>query len=324
MFSTPRDSSRDLAPREAARRLLVTVVGLFVLKVAVGVITGSVSIWAQAVDSSLDIFAVTITFLTVGFSAKPADLEHPFGHGKLENIAAGIQSILLLVASVFIIYAAIQRILYGATIQLTEAAIGIMAFSMIVNIFLSRHLFRVAKATGSIALEANANNIRGDIYSTAGVLAGLVLVRFTGLTIFDPILALLVSALILRATYRVGRMAFEGLLDVRLPKEEEEQITAAIKEHTSQLVGFHEMRTRKAGSQRFIDLHLMLPKNASVEEAHQMCDHLEQDIRSKLLNANITIHVEPCTAECKKCEVTPCNLRIDINVTTASSDAKNT
>jgi len=178
-----------------------------------------------------------------------------------------------------------------------------------VSILLSRHLFRVARATDSVALEANAHNITGDIYSTAGVMVGLVVVRLTGFTIIDPILALIVAALILRMTYRVGWMAFSRLVDVRLPKAEEDEIISTIKEHTSQLAGFHEVRTRKAGSQRFIDLHLMLPKNTSVEEAHQMCDHLEQDIKSKLPSSSVTIHVEPCSIECEQCQISSCSLR---------------
>ena len=300
-------------PRGAARLLLITVIGLFGLKVAVGVITGSISIWAQAVDSSLDIFAVVITFLTVGYSSKPADQEHPFGHGKLEDIAAGIQAVLLLGASISIAYAAVQRIISGTMINLPASGVGVMLVSMIASILLSRHLFRVARATGSVVLEANAHNIRGDVYSTTGVMVGLTIVSFfPTLNILDPIIALIVVSLILTATYHVGRMAWSGLIDVRLPREEEEQIDTTIREHIGQLVGFHEVRTRKAGSQRFIDLHLMLPKNASVEEAHQMCDHLEQDIDDRLPNSNVTIHVEPCDTECDRCLVSACSLRIDI------------
>ncbi|MBI2851221.1 MAG: cation transporter [Chloroflexi bacterium] len=303
MFSTPIG---------AARLFLATVISLIILKIAVGFITGSISIWAQVADSSLDFLAAVITFLTVGFSAKPADAEHPFGHGKMENIAAAIQAVLLLGAAVSIVFAAVRRIMTDSTIQMTEAGIGVMFFSMVVSILLSRHLYRVAKNTGSVALEANAHNMTGDIYSTAGVMVGLVAVRLTGLTIIDPILALLVALLILRMTYRVGRIAIEGLLDVRLPQPEEEAITSAIREHTSQLAGFHEVRTRKSGSQRFVDLHLMLPRNTSVEDAHKMCDHLEEDIKGKLPNASVTIHVEPCEVECDSCPVSACSLRIGI------------
>jgi len=296
-------------PIGAARLFLAVVIALIGLKMAVGVITGSISIWAQVADSSLDLFAALVTFFTVSFSAKPPDKEHPFGHGKVEDIAAGIQAVLLFSAAGSIIYAAIRRIISGSTIELAEAGIGVMLFSMVVSILLSRHLFRVARATDSVALEANAHNITGDIYSTAGVMVGLVVVRLTGFTIIDPILALIVAALILRMTYRVGWMAFSRLVDVRLPKAEEDEIISTIKEHTSQLAGFHEVRTRKAGSQRFIDLHLMLPKNTSVEEAHQMCDHLEQDIKSKLPSSSVTIHVEPCSIECEQCQISSCSLR---------------
>lgn len=299
-------------PIGAARLFLAVVIALIGLKMAVGVITGSISIWAQVADSSLDLFAALVTFFTVSFSAKPPDKEHPFGHGKVEDIAAGIQAVLLFSAAGSIIYAAIRRIISGSTIELAEAGIGVMLFSMVVSILLSRHLFRVARATDSVALEANAHNITGDIYSTAGVMVGLVVVRLTGFTIIDPILALIVAALILRMTYRVGWMAFSRLVDVRLPKAEEDEIISTIKEHTSQLAGFHEVRTRKAGSQRFIDLHLMLPKNTSVEEAHQMCDHLEQDIKSKLPSSSVTIHVEPCSIECEQCQISSCSLRLDI------------
>ena len=303
MFSTPIG---------AARLFLATVVTLIFLKMAVGVITGSISIWAQLADSSLDLFAAVLTFVTVGISSKPADYEHPFGHGKMEDVTAGIQAVLLLGAAGSIIFAATNRIINGEVIRLTDAGIGVMFFSMVVSILLSRHLSRVAKATGSVALAANAQNMTGDIYSTAGVMVGLILVRFTGLTVIDPILALLVALLILRMAYRVARMAIEGLLDVRLPQAEENVIVSCIKEHTNQLAGFHEVRTRKSGNQRFIDLHLMLPKNTSVEEAHKMCDHLEQDIESKLANSSVTIHVEPCDVECGGCQVSPCSLRIGV------------
>lgn len=301
-------------PSGAARLALFTVIGLFILKVVVGLITHSISIWAQAVDSSLDIFAVVITFLTVGFSAKPADKEHPFGHGKAEDIAAGIQAIFLFTAASLIIYYAIRRIVEETTPQYTEAGIAVMLVSMVVSILLSRHLFRVARATGSVALEGNANNITGDIYSTAGVLVGLTIVRLghlfgVHLDVIDPILAILVSIIILRATYRVGRMALEGLIDFRIPQADEEMLMATILEHSGQLVGVHEVRTRRSGSHKYIDLHLVMPKGASVEQAHEMCDHLEQDIVKRLQNANVTIHVEPCDIECQQCSVATCNAR---------------
>jgi cation diffusion facilitator family transporter len=289
--------------------MLIVVIGLFIVKVLVGVVTGSISIWAQAADSSLDIFAVIITFFTVGFAAQPADHEHPFGHGKVEDLSAFIQAILLLGAVIAIDYSAVTRIMHGETIQVTEAGIAVMLVSLLTSIFLSRHLFRVARTTGSVALEANANNIRGDVYSTSGVFIGLIIVRITGLTILDPIIALAVSLLILRAAYRVGKMAFDGLVDVKLPKDEEEMLMKVIMEHSNQFVGVHRVRTRHSGSQHYIDLHMVMPKGTSVENAHEMCDHLEKDIGEKLHNASVTIHVEPCDTTCRQCTVINCEQR---------------
>jgi cation diffusion facilitator family transporter len=297
------------SPSGAARLMLFSVIGLFVIKVLVGVITGSISIWAQAADSSLDIFAVVVTYLTVGFAARPADHEHPFGHGKVEDISALIQAILLVGAVIAIDYSAIQRIIHSEAIQLTEAGMAVMLVSLLVSIFLSRHLFRVAKTTGSVALEANANNIRGDVYSTSGVLVGLLLVRITGLPIFDPVIALAVSLLILRAAFMVGKMAISGLTDVRLPKEEEDQLMTVIMEHEDKFVGVHRVRTRHSGSQHYIDLHMVMPKDTSIEKAHSMCDHLEEDIGKILHNASVTIHVEPCDATCRQCRVVSCEQR---------------
>ena len=294
------------ATRSGAVRLsLAVVIGLIVFKVVVGVITGSISVIAQAVDSFLDLFAIVITFFAIIIATKPADEKHPFGHGKVENIAAIAQALLIFSAGGLIIYSAVRRIITGAAIELTEAGIGVMLVSIIASIFLSRHLLRVSRATDSIALEASARNIAADVYSAAGVLVGLVVIRFTRLSIIDPIIALLVSLIILKAAYDVLRKSFGGLIDVKLPEAEENVIRSAIMEHAGELVDFHELRTRKAGSQRYIDLHLVMPKDISVEEAHRMCDHLEQDIEGKLQQASVTIHVEPCSEECEECPVSP-------------------
>jgi cation diffusion facilitator family transporter len=294
MFSTPKG---------AAKLFLIAVIGLIGLKMAVGAITHSISIWAQAADSSLDFCAVVITFLTVGYSVKPADTEHPFGHGKIEGVAAGIQAILIFIAAGLIIYSAIHRIMAETVIELTEAGIGVMLVSIVVSIFLSRHLFKVARSSGSTILEANARNIAADVYSAAGVLIGLAVVRFTGFEILDPIIALLVSLLILKTAYAVSRRAFGELIDVRLSPEEENEIMLSINLYSRQVVGFHALRTRKAGSHRFVDLHLVLPPSSSITEAHQICDNIEESIKERLQNSSITIHVEPCNRECEQCTV---------------------
>ncbi len=292
----------------AAKLSLIVVIGLIALKVVVAVITGSISIFAQAVDSFLDLFAMLVTFFAIIIANRPADETHPFGHGKVENIAAVAQAVLIFSAGGLIIYAAVRRIIVGVTIELTEAGIGVMLVSIIVSVFLSRHLLKVSRATDSIALEASARNIAADVYSAAGVLAALVAIRFTGLNILDPIIALVVALLILKAAYDVMRKSFGGLVDVKLPEAEESAIRECIMEYGGELVDFHHLRTRRVGDQRHIDLHLVVPKEASVEEAHRLCDYLEQNIGNRLRQTDITIHVEPCNEECEQCSVS-CNLR---------------
>jgi len=289
----------------AAKLSIIIVIVLIVLKVAVGVITGSLSILAQAIDSFLDLFAVAVTFLAIRIAVRPADEEHPFGHGKAENIAAIIQAVLIFIAGGSIIYSAVRRIQTHAALEMTEAGIGVMAVSIVASVFLSRHLLRVAKKEDSMALEANARNIAADVYSAAAVLIGLIVVRVTGLVIIDAILAGLVALFILKVAFDVLRNSFGGLVDVKLPEDEENKVRAAITEHFGgEVVGFHKLRTRKAGSQRYIDLHLVMPRHASIEEAHNMCDHLEKDIEEKLPRADVTIHVEPCDDNCDECDLT--------------------
>ena len=290
---------------------LGVVLGLIAFKVVVAFLTGSISITAQAADSGLDLLAIGIALVAVRLSGEPADEEHPFGHGKMEPVAAGIQAGLILLAVVSIVTAAIRRIIDGTPLEMTEVGMVVMGVSAVASIFLSRHLRRVAGSSGSTVLDALARNINADIYSAAGVLAGLVVVRFTGLQILDPVIALAVSVLILKSAYDVVRRSFVELTDTRLPPEELQSLLDVISDHRHKFSGFHEVRSRRAGSQRFVDLHLVMPRNISVEEAHSLCDHLEQDIKGKLPDASVVIHVEPCDngSECPRCRVVDCQLR---------------
>lgn len=277
----------------AVKLAFISVLGLVVLKVVVAIITGSISILAQTVDSFLDLFAVVITLFAIGMAAKPADEEHPFGHGKVENISAVVQAVLIFTAGGLVIYSAVNRIISGASIELTEVGIGIMVVSIVVSILLSRHLLKVSRATDSLALEAIGHNIAADVYSAAGVLAGLVAIRLTGLGILDPIMALAVALIIIRSAYKVMRKSFGGLIDVRLPEAEENIIKSVIMKYSDQIAGFHKLRTRKSGSQHYINFNLAMGNNISLEEAHKVCDWIEQDIEAKLPHSIVTIHVEP-------------------------------
>jgi len=281
---------------------------LILIKLFAGIITGSVSLIAEAVHSLMDLAAAGIALVSVRVSDKPSDRQHPYGHGKAENISGVAEAILIFIAAAIIIYEAIRRLIAGRTLELLEIGIAVMAVAIVVNVLVSRYLLRVARDTDSLALEADARHLTTDVMTMGGVLVGLILVRLTGLNWIDPVVAILVALFIMKTAYDLTRKSFGGLIDVRLPKEEEEQIASAIREHTGQLVGFHGLRTRKAGSYRYVDLHLVMPKHASVEKAHRMCDHLERDIKNRLPHTRVTIHVEPCTIDCKQCSVS-CSIK---------------
>ena len=297
-------------PHGAARLSVVVVVGLIILKVAVGIITGSLGVLAQAVDSFMDLFAVIVTFAALRIAARPADAEHPFGHGKAENIAAIIQAGRIFLAGGTIIYTAFRRAEGHAPLEMTGAGIAVMAVSIIASILLSRHLRKVARREDSLSLAANADNITADIDSAAAVLVGLIIVQITGWDVVDDILGGLVGVFILKVGFDVLRSSFGGLVDVKLPEVEEEAIRAAITEHAGvEVVGFHKLRTRKAGSHRYIDVHLVMPRSVELRTAHDMCDHLEKDIQARLVRTDVTIHVEPCDDNCRECQIIACSDR---------------
>jgi cation diffusion facilitator family transporter len=291
-----QENARMFSTKSAATKLLIgVVVGLIILKVVVGWLTGSISILAQAADSLLDLFAAIITFSAIRIAAKPADAEHPYGHGKAEDIAGAGQGILIFIAGGLIIYSAIVRIITKHySVEQPEAGIAVMALSIVVSLFLSRHLLRVSRRTGSVALEANAHNIATDVYSTSAVLVGLAILQFTKLNIIDPILAIGVAIYILKVAVDTVRKPISGLLDEKLPPSQEAVIEDSIKKHSGEVYGFHALRTRRAGSQSYIDLHLVMAGDISLERAHQICDEIENDIQSRLREASVTIHCEPC------------------------------
>ncbi len=288
---------------------LMAIIGLIVLKAIVAWLTGSISITAQAADSALDLFSIGVVFIAIRAAAKKADREHPFGHGKMEGVAAVVQAALILGAAFFIVSAAVQRIINETPLEIAEAGIAVMLISVVVSILLSRHLRRISRNTDSTALEALAQNINADIFSAAGVLLGLIAVRFTGLLIFDPVIALIMVIFILRSGFLVLRRSFYELTDRSLPAAEQTLLENILAEHRHYFAGYHRVRSRRAGSQRFIDLHMVVHRDASVATAHELCDHLEQDIKHKLPNCSIVIHVEPCRKnDCPQCQLLECNL----------------
>jgi len=301
--------------KESVAKLSILTIGsLIALKVVASILTGSIAILADAVHSVIDFSGVIIGYIGIKVAGKPADEDHAFGHGKAENIAGGIIAGLIFVAAGTIFYQAVRKLIAGGTVESVTVGIYITVVALVINTAVSWRALKVSKKADSIALEATARDMMADVFSSGAVLVGLVLFRLTGLAILDPIVAILVSIIIGWTAFFTMKKSLAGLMDTRLPEEEEAELRSCIEEHISELAGFHDVRTRKSGDQRFIDLHLLLPKDASLEEAHQMCDHLEVDIEARLPNANITIHVEPCNVECDQCKISSCGLRIDVTL----------
>lgn len=278
---------------------------LLIMKLAVGFMLGSISVLSEALHSGIDLLAAVIANYSVRKAGKPADDIHKFGHGKFENLSGTIEALLITVAAIIILYEAGRKIFFGNEIELNGELIGagivIMGISAAINFYVSRKIMKVAMHAESIALEADAYHLTTDVYTSIGVFIGLVLIRLTGNPIFDPVLAIIVALMILKASYDLTKRSISGIMDVKLSDEEEELIKSIIAEHYSEYAEFHNLRSRMSGAERFVDLHLVVPKNQTVNEAHDLCDHLEKDIKEKIPNLSILIHIEPCESDCEIC-----------------------
>jgi cation diffusion facilitator family transporter len=275
---------------------------LIIMKSVVGILSGSVSVISEAIHSTMDLLAAIIAFFSVRVSDKKPDEEHPYGHGKVENISGVIEALLIFIAAIWIIYEALDKILNRKEIENIEWGLIVMSISAVINFFVSRQLYKVAKETDSIALEADALHLRVDVLTSLGVAVGLGLIWITGYYILDPIVAIIVAILILRESYILLKNAYSPLLDTKLPDAEIEIIKDAINKNKFGCVDFHQLRTRKGGHLKYVDLHLEVPQRYSVKESHDICDAIEKDIESKIRNIEVHIHVEPCVGNCEICE----------------------
>lgn len=274
-----------------ARLSIVSNTLLILMKLAVGIISGSVSILSEAIHSSMDLIAAIIAFFSVRVSDNPPDSRHPYGHGKIENISGVIEALLIFVAAIWIIIEAVKKLL-GEKIELDSIALGsiVMLISAIVNTIVSRKLYKVARATNSMALEADALHLKTDVYTSLGVSAGLGLILITGINWLDPVIAIMVALFIINESYHLLSRAFTPLLDTAWNTDEIEDLEKRLNQME---VSYHDLRTRVAGNYRFIDIHIQIPEDVSVGSAHKYCDKIESELTGAYDNVTVTIHVEP-------------------------------
>jgi cation diffusion facilitator family transporter len=286
--------------RSKAGAAMLSVVSnsiLIALKLAAGAITGSIAILTEAIHSSIDLLASVVALVSVRRADVPPDEEHPYGHEKLENLAATIEGMLILVGAGIIVFEATRRLASGAEVESLGVGIAVIAFSAAANFGVSAFLSRRAQALGSPALEGDAAHLRADALTSLGVLAGLVLVEVTDEPAFDAIAALAVAVAIVASGVRIMSRSGRALVDEAPPPEELDLIEARIAAAAiREMVGYHKLRARRAGRRRWIDLHVQFKAGTSLERAHEAAHELRDAIRSELPGADVLIHVEPETS----------------------------
>jgi len=275
---------------KTARLSVISNTLLIIMKLVVGLVTGSVSILSEAIHSSIDLVAAIIAFFAVKVSGTPPDERHPFGHGKIENVSGVIEALLIFIASIWIIYEAVKKLIHPEEPGVLVLGIIVMVISAVINTFVSRRLYKVARETDSVALEADALHLKTDVITSAGVALGLALMWITGWHIMDPIIALLVALLIIYESWMLLRRAFSPLLDTALSTEEIEKLERILDEMD---VEYHDLRTRAAGHLRFVEFHLDVPPQETIETIHDRCDVIEERIEREFRDITVVIHPEP-------------------------------
>lgn len=289
--------------KKAALISIISNTVLIIAKLIIGVLINSFSVISEAIHSFTDLLASFLAYYSVKKSSEPADKEHPYGHGKFEDISALFEGLLLFVATFYIVYESVQKIKHSQAIEHgLSAGIFVMLFSCVVNIFVSRHLHKIGKETDSIALIADAKHLSADVLTGFGVLIGLLLIKITGISLIDSIIAIIIALMIAKSGYNLCKIAIKNLLDSSLPEEEKKLIKNKIKSYIPhKIIEIGEIKTRKSGSERLIEIILVVPSQIIVQSGHDLCDILEGELKSVIKNAIITTHLEPCDKNCDKC-----------------------
>ena len=280
---------------------------LVILKLAVGLIIGSVSVISEAIHSGVDLLAAIIALFAVRKSGKPADDDHPFGHGKVENISGTVEALLIFLAAGWIIFEAVEKLRNPEPIDEAWLGIAVMLTSVLANIIVSKKLFLVGRETESVALLADAWHLRTDVYTSLGVFGGLVVILAGGffypgvdLRWVDPVAAIGVALLIIKAAYHLTIESARDLVDAGLPAQEVNEVAKHIKSFAPTIRGFHRLRTRKAGASRFVEFHIRVDASMSVDESHRIADMITCSIKQHYPGTTVTIHIEPCNCTMAK------------------------
>lgn len=280
-----------LKKRAAATSLTYNIV-LTLLKLAAAVLTGSVSLLSEAIHSATDIIASGIALVSIRVAAAPPDDDHPYGHGKVESLAGFGESILLLMIVCYVVFESVQRLIQGTQIENLNLGIWVMGISCVSSYLVGRYVQRAAQKTHSLALASNGQHLMVDFWTSVGVLAALVTTKLTGWAYADPIFAIAFACWLAVGAWRLSVEAFHQLIDRSLSDEELEKIRQLAESHPG-LLGYHRLRSRLSGDLRYVDMHVVVPQEWSVVEAHDCADALEKKIMDAIAPAVVVIHVDP-------------------------------
>jgi ferrous-iron efflux pump FieF len=284
----------EAAKTSAAHFSMLAAASLILLKTATGFLTGSISVWASLLDSTMDIFASTINLIAVRAAARPADDDHAYGHGKAESLAGLFQSLVIAASGAFLIWEAIQRLFRPHATSSEWIGIATMLIAISVSVALVKHLRRVARETESPALRSDAVHYASDIFTNSGALVALLIVVLTGWQTADPLISILIAVYILWSAVSVGRESMDVLMDRRLPLDIDERIAEIVSRYRDRgVLGFHDLRTRRSGSQKFIDLHLEVERDQRLEDAHDITVQVLRDIEAEIPRSRVFIHTDP-------------------------------
>lgn len=284
--------AKDLLKKRTAWLSILSNTSLVLLKLFVGLYVGAVSLISEALHSGVDLIAALIAFWAVQKSVVPPDQEHDYGHGKYENLSSAIEALLIVFAALAIVYEAADKFSRLAAPQFLEYGMAIMVLSIVINFFVARRLLKVARLTGSQALEADGLHLQADIWTSIGVLVGLGGMKLFGWVWLDPLIAVIVAVIIFKAGYKMVVESAKELTDASLPAEDEARIGAIFTRHEA-VAGYHCLRTRRSGADKLLDVHILLDKDMPLDQVHAVCDELEADIKAAFGSFDVLIHAEP-------------------------------
>jgi len=288
----------EVKKMKAARFSVAAAIFLSVSKVSTALMLNSLGMLSSGVDSLMDVLVSTINFISMKQSVQPADSEHPYGHGKVENIASLFQALFLGIAGLLLIGEGIREALYVRRAPDFGAGILVMICSSIISFWVGRRLARIGKETDSPLLQADSFHFVMDTYTNTGVVIALILAQLQGRIIFDQIIAILIGLWVIYSAFKIFRSSTDALMDKYIPEDIQREINRIILSHSPEIIEYHKMRTRRSGSLKLIDLHLVTCKDKNLDEAHRITDHIEKEIEALIKNSDVVIHVEPCHLEC--------------------------